>query len=275
VPDAARPVALVTGASRGIGKATAIDLAAAGFDLAITARTLVDGTARYEGDPSIVVPGGLDTTRAAIEEHGAKCLAVAMDLLDPASMTSALEAVSERFGAVDVLVNNAIYQGPGTQTLFADLDVDDLRRVLEGNAVSQVAIIRAVLPAMLERDRGTVVNVVSGTAKADPPGPLGKGGWGVGYAMSKAAFGRIVPLLHVEYPALRFFSVDPGLTVTERMEAIGHADQYRQHFRAAGPEVAARAIRWLVTDPATDEFRGKWVHAQREVATRGLLPGWP
>jgi hypothetical protein len=59
------------------------------------------------------------------------------------------------------------------------------------------------------------------------------------------------------------------------LAACGHADQYRQHFRAAGPEVAARAIRWLATDPDTDELRGKWVHAQREVAVRELLPGWP
>lgn len=273
--DSGRPVALVTGASRGIGKATAIDLAAAGFDVAITARTRVDGTARYEADPEIVVPGGLDTTQAAVEAHGVECLAVQMDLLDPAAITTAIDAVTERFGGVDVLVNNAIYQGPGTQTLFADLSIDDVRRVLEGNIVSQIAIIQAVLPAMVERGDGTIVNVVSGTATADPPGPLGKGGWGMGYAMSKAAFGRIAPLLHVEYPDLRVFSVDPGLTVTERMEAIGHADQYRQHFRAAGPEVAARAIRWIATDPASDEFRGKWMHAQREVAARKLLPGWP
>jgi NAD(P)-dependent dehydrogenase (short-subunit alcohol dehydrogenase family) len=272
---APRPVALVTGASRGIGKATAIDLAAAGLDIAITGRTLRDGSARYEADPSVVVPGGLDTTCAAVEAEGAACLAVPMDLMDPASITSAVVAVVERFGPVDVLVNNAIYQGAGTQTLFADLSVDDVRRVLEGNVVSQVALIQAVLPRMVERGTGTIVNVVSGTAVADPPGPLGKGGWGMGYAMSKAAFGRIAPLLHVEYPALRVFNVDPGLTVTERMEAIGHADQYRQHFRAAGPEVAARAIRWVVTDPAGGEFRGKWLHAQREVAVRGLLPGWP
>lgn len=270
-----RRVAMVTGASRGIGKATAIDLAAAGFDVAITARTLVDGTARYEADPSIVVPGGLDTTRAAVEEHGVDCIAVPMDLLDPSSITGAIAAVTERFGAVDVLVNNAIYQGPGTQTLFEDLDLDDLRRVFEGNVVSQLAIVRIVLPAMVERGGGTIVNVVSGTALADPPAPLGQGGWGIGYAMSKAAFGRIAPLLHVEYPDVRVFSVDPGLTVTERMEAIGHAEQYRQHYRAAGPEVAARAIRWIATNPASDEFRGKWMHAQREVAKRELLPGWP
>jgi hypothetical protein len=59
------------------------------------------------------------------------------------------------------------------------------------------------------------------------------------------------------------------------MEAIGHSDQYRKHYRAATPEVAARAIRWLATDAASDEFLGKWVYAQREVAARGLLPGWP
>lgn len=268
------PVAFVTGASRGIGKATAIDLAAAGFDVAVSARTVTDGTARLG---AVALPGGLDTTAAAVEAHGVACFVVPMDLLDRPSVENAVAAVLDRFGAVDVLVNNAIYQGPGTQTLFADLDEADLRRVFEGNVFAQLAIVRALLPSMLEHGGGTIVNVVSGVALTDPPAVVGKGGWGMGYAMSKAAFGRVAPLLHVEYKdaGVRVFSVDPGLVVTERMEALGTTTQYKQHFRAAPPEVPARAIRWLATDPAADEFVGKWFTAQPEVAKRNLLPGWP
>jgi NAD(P)-dependent dehydrogenase (short-subunit alcohol dehydrogenase family) len=265
------PIAFVTGASRGIGKATAIDLAAAGCDLAISARTLTDGAARL--DDGTVVPGGLDTTQAAIESHGVGCLAVPMDLLDRASVDAAVAAVIDRFGSIDILVNNAIYQGPGGQTLWADLTEDDLRKVIEGNVFAQVHIIEKVLPAMLERGGGTIVNIASGAGVVDPPAKLGEGGWGLGYAMSKAAFGRIAPLLHVEYAeqGLRIFNVNPGLIVTERMEAIGTADEYRRHYRAGTPEIPARAILWLATDSSADEYRGKFVDAQKEVAERGLL----
>ena len=259
-----RPVAVVTGASRGIGKATAVELAAAGYDVAVAARTLTDGSARLGDGSDTVVPGGLDTTVAEVEAHGVDAFAVRMDLLDRASVDAAVAAVVERFGAVDALVNNAIYQGPGVLSLFLDVTEEQLRSIMEGNVFAQLAILKAVLPGMIERGGGTVVNMVSGSGFQDPPAKVGAGGWSLGYAMSKAAFGRVAPLLHVEHgdDGIRSFSVDPGLTVTERMEASGTAEQYLRHFRAATPDVIARAIRWLVTDPAADELRGTVVKAQ-------------
>jgi NAD(P)-dependent dehydrogenase (short-subunit alcohol dehydrogenase family) len=272
-PDGSeRPVALVTGASRGIGRATAIALGNAGCDVAVSARTLVDGTARLDDDPSVAVPGGLDTTVAAVEHGGGRGLAVAMDLLDRASLIRGVYEVLEHFGRIDVLVNNAVYQGPGTTKLFADLSEDDMRLVFEGNVHAQLALIGAVLPGMLERGNGTIVNMISATAYMDPPAKSGEGGWGMAYAMSKAAFARVAPLLHVEHGAdgLRVFSVDPGFVITERMEASGHDQQYTGRFKGAGPDVIGKAIAWLVTDPASDELRGQVVHAQREVKHRNL-----
>jgi NAD(P)-dependent dehydrogenase (short-subunit alcohol dehydrogenase family) len=269
---AAPPVALVTGASRGIGRATAIALGNAGCDVAASARTLVDGTARLDDDPSVVVPGGLDTTVAAIEEGGHRGLAVAMDLLDRDSLERGVAEVLDAFGRIDVLVNNAVYQGAGTTSLFADLTEDEVRTVFDGNVHAQLALIRAVLPGMLERGAGTIVNMISATAYMDPPAKSGEGGWGMAYAMSKAAFARVAPLLHVEHGAdgLRVFSVDPGFVITERLEASGHAGQYTGRFKGAGPDVIGKAIAWLVTDPASDELRGQVVHAQREVKHRNL-----
>ena len=267
-----RGIAFVTGASRGIGKAAAIDLAAAGYDVAVAARTLTDGTARLDDDAGTVLRGGLDTTVKEIEAHGVAAFAVRMDLLDRASVDAAVAAVLERFGRIDVLVNNGIYQGPGVLSLFLDVTEEQLRSIMEGNVFAQLAIIRAVLPGMIEQGGGTIVNMVSGSGFQDPPAKVGAGGWSLGYAMSKAAFGRVAPLLHVEHgdDGIRVFSVDPGLTVTERMEASGSAEQYLQHYKAATPDIIGRAIRWLVTDSAAEELRGTVVKAQSEVKRRNL-----
>ena len=237
------PVALVTGASRGIGKAAAIDLAAAGFDVAVSARTLVDGEGRVDTEPDIAVPGGLDTTVAAVEQHGVAGLAVRMDVLDRASVIGAVDATLERFGRIDVLVNNAIYQGSGTLAPIAELEEQDLASMFEGNLFAHLAVIRRVVPEMVAAGGGTVVDMVSGAAYNDPPARVGRGGWSLGYAMTKAAFGRIVPLLHVEYgdQGIRAFNVDPGLTITEKMEAVGRASSYAAHFDTGTPaEIGTR-----------------------------------
>ncbi len=266
-----RPVALVTGASRGIGRATAIELAQAGFDVAVAARTMHDGEGRLD-DGATVVPGGLDTTASAIEAAGVDPFPVLLDLLDRSSVDSLVPTVLDRFGRLDVLVNNAVYQGSGTNDRFDVLAEETLKIVLEGNVLAQLALIRAALPALLESGGGTIVNMISATAYTDPPAPAGEGGWGLAYAMSKAAFGRVTPLLHVEYQqaGLRLFSIDPGFVITEAMRARGAAAQYEQYFQPAGPEVIGRVIRWLASDPAAEELRGTVVLAQREARKRGL-----
>jgi len=274
--DRTRGVALVTGASRGIGKATAVMLAEAGYDVAVSARTIHEGEGRSDTD-GVALPGSLDTTLAAIEATGAAGLAVRMDVLERESLLEAVDAVLARFGRIDVLVNNAIYQGHGTMVEFADLHEDDLHKIFEGNVYAQLALIRAVLPQMVDRNSGTIVNMISATAYQDPPARIGKGGWGMGYAMSKAAFARVAPMLHRELEDfdIRVFSVDPGFVVTEKTEATGRAKDYAAHFVPATPPVIGAAIRWLVTDRGADSLRGQIVMAQRECKRRGLLPGWP
>jgi NAD(P)-dependent dehydrogenase (short-subunit alcohol dehydrogenase family) len=271
-----RPVALVTGASRGIGKAAAIKLAAAGFDVAVSARTLRDGEGRVDTHPSIVVPGGLDTTVAAIEAAGASGFSVRMDVLDRASLVDGTAAVLDHFGQIDVLVNNAIYQGPGSMQELVDLDEDELRRMFEGNVFAQLAMIKMTLPAMVERGQGTIINMISATAYQDPPARIGKGGWGMGYAMTKAAFARVAPLLEIETErTIRTFSVDPGFVPTEKSYATNRVQQFADHFAGAPPEAIGAVIAWLASSGEADALRGQVVMAQRECKRRGLLPGWP
>lgn len=269
--------AFVTGASRGIGRATAIALAEAGHDVAVSARTLTDGSRRLEQDEDVVVPGGLDTTVAEIEARGQRGVPIVMDLLDRASVLAAADKALATLGHVDVLVNNGIYQGPGAMTPVLEIEDAEEARMFEGNVFAQLAIIKRVLPAMIEHGGGTVVNMISATAYQDPPAPIGEGGWGMAYAMTKAAFERVAPLLKNEHEAdgVVAFSVDPGFVVTERLLAAKREGTYGAHFRGATPEVIAAAIRWLVTDPEAAEQSGQIIYAQREVKRRGLLPGWP
>ena len=215
----AERVALVTGASRGIGKATAVALAEAGLDVAITARTVHEGEGVDDSDSAgRPVPGSLETTATLIEEKGRRALPVAMDLLDRASLIAAIEHVLDEWGNIDVLVNNAVHTGPGSMARFDDTTIDVVETKLQANVVSQLVLIKAVLPHMLERGDGTIINVTSAVAYQDPTAPPGEGGWGSAYAMSKGAFHRIAPSLSVEYPMLRFFNVQPGYVDTERME---------------------------------------------------------
>lgn len=270
-------VAFVTGASRGIGKACAVALAGAGYDVAVSARTMVDGTATLD-DGVTPVPGGLDTTVAEIGEIGRAALAVPMDVLDRSSVLAAADAVLDRFGRIDVLVNNAIYQGPGAMVPVRELEDDHLTKLFEGNVHAQLALIRHLLPTFVAQAGATVVNMISATAYQNPPGPIGQGGWGMAYAMTKAAFERVAPLLMIEHGAdgVVAYNIDPGHVVTERQRARNKDREFAAHFASAPPEAIGAAVAWLVTDPAApDAYGGEIVYAQRECKKRQLLPDWP
>ena len=268
-------VALVTGASRGIGKATAIALAGAGFDVAITARTVHEGEGIDDSDTSgRTVPGSLDTTAAAVQDTGARALSVPMDLMDRASLTHGIDQVLQEWGRIDVLVNNAVHTGPGSMIRFDDTSIEMIETKLAANVVAQLVLIKAVLPHMLERGDGTIINVTSAVAYQDPTAPPGEGGWGSAYAMSKGAFHRIVPSLAVEYPALRFFNMQPGYVVTERMEVNAKALGLEGRYPGAPPSVPAAVIAWAASSPDADELNGTTLEAQQVAKHRGLHADW-
>lgn len=271
-----RKVAFVTGASRGIGKACAVSLAQAGYDVAVSARTMTDGTALLD-DGITPVPGGLDTTVTQIRAVGQEGLAIQMDLLDRQSILDAADAAIEHFGRIDVLVNNAIYQGLGAMLTIEELDDTYLNQLFEGNVFAQLGLIRYLLPTFIDQGGATIVNMISATAFTTPPGKIGSGGWGVGYAMSKSAFERVAPLLMVEHgeEGIIAYNIDPGHVITERQVAKRKEKEYIA-FPSAPPEAIGAAVAWLVEDPlAPEEYAGTIVNAQRETKRRGLLPGWP
>lgn len=273
-----RPVALVTGASRGIGRRTALALAAAGHDVAFTARTVAEGEGRipprHGTGGAIPVPGSLARTRAEIEALGVRALPVQMDLLDRASVQAAAQTVLDVWGRVDVLVNNAVAHIAGTHERFLDLDVDVAEQVATGNYLNQIVLLQAILPAMLEQGGGTIVNLCSGSATSDPPGPPGEGGWGVAYSASKAAFGRLAGAINAEYRGngIRAFNLDPGFVITDAGAARGGLDSLKEKgFEATPEEAPGAAVVWLVTDPEAEAFLGRVIWTPKLVEDLSLL----
>ena len=126
--------------------------------------------------------------------------------------------------------------------------------------------------AVTENRGGTVVNMISATAYATPKNRIGRGGWGMGYAMTKAAFERVAPLLEVEHAddGIRAFNVDPGHVPTERQIAAGRAKQYEGNFTAGTPEAIGAAVAWLCTSPEAAAFRGRIAPAQQIAKDHGL-----
>ena len=186
--DSKRPVALVTGAATGIGRAAAVALAAAGYDVAIN-------YSRSETDAH-------ETAKLA-QEKGAKTLVVKADVADDASVRAMVAAVEKEFGRLDALVNNA-----GTTTNvrpkdFEGITAEEWDRVFAVNVRGTFQVTRAATP-MLKAAKGSIVNTASIVGLRPGPQPLP-------YAASKAAVVSLTKLLALNLgPDVRVNAVAPG-----------------------------------------------------------------
>jgi NAD(P)-dependent dehydrogenase (short-subunit alcohol dehydrogenase family) len=280
-----RPVALVTGASRGIGKAIAVHLARSGLDIALTARTVAEGESREHSSTlhksnTKPLPGSLQSTAELVEAEGVRSLTVPADLTVRPSVIKAAETVLDQWGRVDVLVNNGRYIGPGHMDQFIETPLELLDLHLEANVMAPLALTKVVLPGMLERGEGWIVNITSGAGYHDPPAAAGNGGWGLGYGMSKGALHRVAGVLHLELGdrGIHAYNVQPGFIATERM----FQDMAEFGFDAssgAPPDVMGAVVAWIVNDPPAADARveadGRNFEAQDVCRELGLLPGWP
>ncbi|CAM5288272.1 SDR family NAD(P)-dependent oxidoreductase [Thauera mechernichensis] len=273
-------VAFITGASRGIGRETALAFARAGYDLAISARTLEEGETHAhaltdaEGRP---LAGSLASTAAAVRALGREVLVLRMDLLDEASVRGAAAAVLAHYGQVNVLVNNAIYQGSDLNLPFMALGGETLQRVFQGYVMAPVVLTQCLLPAMIARGGGTVINFTSGAGESDPPVAAGKGGWGYAYGAGKAAVSRLSGVLAAEFgeQGIRAFTINPGVVTTEALRAtIGDKGVLAMRKGVAPPEVPAAVMCWLATQPEADRFQRRTVQAQAFALEHGVVPDW-
>jgi NAD(P)-dependent dehydrogenase (short-subunit alcohol dehydrogenase family) len=179
------PTALVTGASRGLGRALAAGLAREGYALIIDAR---DAAA-------------LGAAQAAIRSAGGTVTAVPGDVTDPAHRAALLRA-AEQAGRCDLLVNNAGTLGASPLPALADYPADDLRAAFETNVIAPIALTQLLLP-MLRACGGAVLNVTSDAAVE------AYAGWG-GYGAAKAALEQASNVLAAEELTIRVWRADPG-----------------------------------------------------------------
>ncbi|MFF5029273.1 SDR family NAD(P)-dependent oxidoreductase [Streptomyces collinus] len=221
------PVAIITGASGGLGRALAEALAARGWDLVLDARGA----------------GPLREAAEAAEGRGVRVAALPGDVTDPGHR-AALVAAARRLGGADLVVSNASALGAEPLVPLAELRLDGLRRALEVNVVAALGLVQEALPLLRRSPAGTVIAVSSDAAVE------AYGTWG-GYGASKAALDRLAAVLGAEEPALRVWAVDPGDMATELYAAAVPGDD---EPRPAPAEVVPAFLRLLDERPASGRY---------------------
>ena len=186
------PTAIVTGASRGLGRALAAALADRGWRLVLDAR---DGAALER--TAAELRGRAERSGDERAARG-RIVALAGDVADPWHRHALIDAAGD---AIDLVVNNASDLGPSPLPPLAELPLDRLKQVLRVNVLAPLAVTQLALPKLVEGAR--VVNVTSDAA-VEP-----YAGWG-GYGASKAALEQLTAVLAAEHPGLRIYAVDPG-----------------------------------------------------------------
>jgi 3-oxoacyl-[acyl-carrier protein] reductase len=232
-------VAIVTGGSRGIGRAIVHILAAAGMEVIFTYRENAAAAAE--------VVAALPGSRISAEP---------VDSRDSAACNALTEKVYERTGRIDVLVNNA---GVIRDNLLAMLADDDIRTVLETNITGTINMSRAVIPHLMARRRGKIINISSVAGE--------KGGRGqTNYAASKGAINAFTRALAVELASrnITVNAVAPGVIETEMSRPVREMApeivKSKILLRRIGrPEDIAHAV-WFLASPYADYITGQIIH---------------
>ncbi|MCX5597862.1 SDR family NAD(P)-dependent oxidoreductase [Streptomyces phaeochromogenes] len=230
------PVAIITGASKGLGRALAEALAERGWDLVLDARTA----------------GVLQETAAALAKYGTRVEALPGDVTDGAHRAG-LVAAARDLGGVDLLVNNASALGAEPLVRLDALALDGLRRALEVNVVAPLGLVQEALPLLRESPAGAVIDVSSDAAAEAYET------WG-GYGASKAALDHLSAVLGEEEPGLRVYAVDPGDMGTDLYAAAVPDDE---DPRPDPARVVPAFLRLIDRRPASGRFGAPALLEQR------------
>ena len=230
-------VAIVTGASRGIGEAAALTLAEAGASVVLAARSTKH----------------LETNAQRISAAGGKAVALECDVSDYPACERLVRETTQHFGPPDILVNNAGVIEP--ISTVAGAEPQEWARSIQINLIGAYYAIRAVLPVMLDRGHGDIINVSSGAAHR----PLE--GWSA-YCSGKAGLAMLTRAIDLEHSAagIRVFGFQPGTTdtdmqVTIRASGINMISRIPRE-KLTPVALPAKAIVFLCTKEA-DDYKGK------------------
>ncbi|MCH4166216.1 MAG: 3-oxoacyl-[acyl-carrier-protein] reductase [Megasphaera sp.] len=225
--------AIVTGGSRGIGRATAITLANEGASVAII----------YAGNTQAA-----EETVQCITDNGGTCTAIQCDVADDAAVTAMVKAVKEQFGSVDILVNNA---GITRDNIIMRMKEEDWQAVMNTNLTGAFHCIKAVSKFMMKQRCGAIVNISSVVGLTGNAGQAN-------YAAAKAGLIGLTKSVAKELSSrnIRANAVAPGCIDTEMTSVLGQdaIDAMKQTIpmgRVARPEEVAQAVLFLVSDHAS------------------------
>ncbi len=238
-------VCLVTGASRGLGQAVALEFARHGASLVINSRS--------------ASASGLAETERQLKALGAPTLSVLADVSQRGDIERLAGEALARFGRVDVLVNNASALGPTPMPYLIDYPIDDFQSVLQTNVVGPFMLTRALVGQMLTRGSGSIINISSDA------GVVGYPTWGA-YGVSKAALDHLTRTwaAELEGSGVRINSVDPGdmdTAMKRASEPEGDASQW------AKPESVTPVFVYLASSDSSG-VNGQRLSAQEFIAAR-------
>ena len=269
--DLTGKVVIITGASRGVGKQAALDFAKRGAKVVAAARTV---------DPDETLPGTLGETLAQIEAMGGEAIAVATDLAREADLKALVAAAVERFGGVDILVNNAAATtGDIWGKAFLDLTREEWLYQFAVNTHAPFTLTQLCVPIMEARGGGRIINLSTGSGEVfrqpeELPklAAVGKFSLAVpGYYSSKRALDRLGNALAPELAQKNIFVIGlhPGLVATE-LVAIRVKNAGLDDSVAVPMTVPARMIVYFSACANPVEYTGRLFWAEREMADMGI-----
>lgn len=251
--DLSSQVAIVTGGGRGLGKGMGQALATAGAAVALVGRS--EAHVKEAAD--------------LIRQSGGRALALTADVSDSMAVEQMAQKVERELGPVDLLVNNAGVVG--TPSPIWENDPEEFRRVMDTNVYGAFLCARFILPAMVQRRRGRIINVASGAALGPIP-------YGHSYCVSKAALLRLTECMAADTHehGISVFAIDPGTVRTDMTNYLTDSEAgqtYAPWFRKfvleehgdVPAELSARLVT-LLASGAADQLSGRMITVTDDVA---------